>query len=101
MQVIVRAFIFALLKTGNNMAARMAMMAMTTSNSINVNPDFLLFMGTWYIDNIDFDLKLTARQPTFPAASRAGVIIHGDLFKLSAASTGKTAHCRSPANWSR
>jgi hypothetical protein len=29
---------FALLKTGNNMAARIAMMAITTSSSINVNP---------------------------------------------------------------
>jgi hypothetical protein len=31
------AFNFALLKAGNNIAARMAMMAMTTSNSISVN----------------------------------------------------------------
>src|SRR5437870_3841082 len=33
-----RAFSRAWAKTGNRMAARMAMMAMTTSSSINVNP---------------------------------------------------------------
>src|SRR6267142_4225604 len=32
------AFCFALIKAGNNMAARMAIMAMTTSNSIKVKP---------------------------------------------------------------
>jgi len=34
---------FALLKAGSNMAARMAMIAMTTSNSIKVNADFIDF----------------------------------------------------------
>src|SRR5580698_6749110 len=37
-QLTPQAFCFALLKAGNNMAARIAMMAMTTSNSINVKP---------------------------------------------------------------
>src|ERR1035438_1009471 len=37
-QLTAQAFCFALLKAGNNMAARMAIMAMTTSNSINVKP---------------------------------------------------------------
>jgi hypothetical protein len=32
------ALCFALLNAGSNMAARMAMMAITTSNSIKVNP---------------------------------------------------------------
>ena len=32
------ALILALAKAGNNMAARMAMMAITTSNSMRVNP---------------------------------------------------------------
>lgn len=32
------ALAFALLNAGNNIAARMAMMAMTTSSSIKVNP---------------------------------------------------------------
>ena len=38
MQLIAQAFCFALLKAGNNIAARIAIMAMTTSNSINVKP---------------------------------------------------------------
>src|SRR5947207_15116044 len=42
MQPMPCAFAFDLLKAGNNKAARMAMMAMTTSNSISVNPN--LFM---------------------------------------------------------
>src|ERR1051325_5970640 len=33
------ALVLALLNAGNSMAARMAMMAMTTSSSINVKPD--------------------------------------------------------------
>src|SRR5262245_57444394 len=33
-----KAFIFALLKAGRSIAARIAMMAITTSSSINVNP---------------------------------------------------------------
>ena len=37
-QVVRFAFAFALDRTGINKAARMAMMAMTTSNSIRVNP---------------------------------------------------------------
>jgi len=32
------ALLLALLKAGNNIAARIAMMAMTTNNSIKVNP---------------------------------------------------------------
>ena len=38
MQSVDTARIFADCKAGNKMAARMAMMAMTTNNSINVNP---------------------------------------------------------------
>src|ERR1022692_3206330 len=38
MQLTAQAFCFAALKAGNNMAARMAIMAITTSNSINVKP---------------------------------------------------------------
>src|SRR5438128_9263904 len=37
-QEIVRAFAFALLKAGKSIAARIAMMAITTSNSIKVKP---------------------------------------------------------------
>jgi hypothetical protein len=36
------AVALALLKAGNNMAARMAMMAMTTSNSIKVKPSAVI-----------------------------------------------------------
>ena len=39
MQEVRCAFCFALAKAGNNMAAKIAMMAMTTNSSINVNPD--------------------------------------------------------------
>src|SRR5271170_6390629 len=38
MQLTAQAFCFALLKAGNNIAAIMAIMAMTTNNSINVKP---------------------------------------------------------------
>jgi len=41
MQVVRLAFSFALAKAGRSMAAKMAMMAMTTSNSIKVNPRFI------------------------------------------------------------
>ena len=41
---VARAFARALLKAGNSMAANIAMIAMTTSNSIKVN--FLLIFGT-------------------------------------------------------
>ncbi len=37
-QVVVWAFFFALASTGNNIAAKMAMMAITTSNSMSVKP---------------------------------------------------------------
>jgi hypothetical protein len=36
------AFALALLRAGSNMAAKMAMMAMTTSSSISVKPPSLL-----------------------------------------------------------
>jgi hypothetical protein len=39
-QTVSFAFCFAELKTGNSNAARMAMMAMTTSSSVNVNARF-------------------------------------------------------------
>jgi hypothetical protein len=38
MQEVCLALVFALLKAGNNMAANMAMMAITTNNSISVKP---------------------------------------------------------------
>ena len=38
-----RAFSRARAKTGNRIAARMAMIAMTTSNSISVNPRFMVY----------------------------------------------------------
>ena len=38
------AVALALAKAGNSSAARMAMMAMTTSNSISVKPPFFIFM---------------------------------------------------------
>ena len=38
MQLMPSAFAFALDNAGSNIAARIAMMAMTTSNSIRVNP---------------------------------------------------------------
>ena len=43
------ALLLVALRTGSNMAARMAMMAMTTSNSIKVNPPaaFCPFMPAW------------------------------------------------------
>jgi hypothetical protein len=37
-QAVCLAFAFALAKAGNSMAARIAMIAITTNNSINVNP---------------------------------------------------------------
>jgi hypothetical protein len=43
--VVCHAFCLDLLKTGNNNAARIPMMAMTTSNSINVNAVRLLMDG--------------------------------------------------------
>src|SRR5882724_9360646 len=43
MQPIPCARIFALLKAGNNIAARIAMIAITTSSSIKVNPRRSLF----------------------------------------------------------
>ena len=39
-QAVARALSFALLNAGSNIAARMAMMAITTNNSIKVNADF-------------------------------------------------------------
>ena len=41
MQEVRFAFSFALERAGSNMPARMAMMAMTTNNSMRVNPPFL------------------------------------------------------------
>ena len=38
MQLVCLAFCFALLKAGNSMAAKMAIMAITTKSSIKVNP---------------------------------------------------------------
>lgn len=42
-QDIARAFSRALLKAGNSMAAKMAIIAMTTNNSINVNLKHILY----------------------------------------------------------
>src|SRR5690242_5631248 len=48
-QLVCCALRLALDKAGSNIAARMAMMAMTTSNSINVNPDFIrIFLSILY-----------------------------------------------------
>src|SRR5579871_462568 len=51
-QEVCRAFSRACAKTGNRMAARMAMMAITTSNSISVKPVFpvLMFFLPWRVD---------------------------------------------------
>jgi hypothetical protein len=54
MQAAATAFALALFNAGNSMAARMAMMAITTSSSIKVNPayrDFMLFRD----ENIRFE----------------------------------------------
>src|SRR5262245_47827890 len=49
MQFAVRPFSFARLKAGSSKLARMAMMAITTSNSISVNPrDMLAFPARWH-----------------------------------------------------
>jgi hypothetical protein len=40
---VLRAFSFAAARAGNNMAAKMAIMAITTNNSINVKPVVLNF----------------------------------------------------------
>jgi hypothetical protein len=45
MQVMVLALCFALFKTGSNNAARIAIIAMTTSNSINVKPKIFAACG--------------------------------------------------------
>src|ERR1700754_2375150 len=48
------AFALALLKAGNNMAARMAMIAMTTRSSIKVNACLVLFERLWHITHFLF-----------------------------------------------
>ena len=48
MQTVRSALALALLKPGNNNAAMMAMMAITTNNSISVNPvSVFRFMSNW------------------------------------------------------
>ena len=56
-QVVRLALLFAVLRTGNNKAASMAMMAMTSSNSIRVNPlaDLKLFFKQ--VSSIDTNAK--------------------------------------------
>src|SRR5437870_1674261 len=44
---VTKAFCLALASTGSNKPARMAMMAMTTSNSMRVNPTGRRNDGTW------------------------------------------------------
>ena len=51
MQFAICAFRFALANAGNNMAARMAIMAMTTSSSIKVKPRVFLEVARTIIKN--------------------------------------------------
>src|SRR6266576_3134806 len=46
------ALIFALLNAGNSIAARMAMIAMTTNSSIRVKADFRFRMAAWLVAEI-------------------------------------------------
>jgi len=53
-QLAVLAFSRALANTGNRMAAKMAMIAITTSNSISVNPRSLrIFVFSFFLACID------------------------------------------------
>ena len=47
MQEIICALILARLKAGNSMAARIAIMAITTSSSISVNPPLVKGEAKW------------------------------------------------------
>jgi hypothetical protein len=61
----VRAFSLAWAKTGKRIAARIAIIAMTTSNSIRVNPSFR--RRHFFVDNtfflLDDDVLLASGQP--------------------------------------
>ena len=61
-QDIACALSFALPSAGNNMAARMAMMAMTTRSSIKVNPDRfgVDFLKTEFVNHF---MKFKVRSP--------------------------------------
>ena len=52
MSCVILAFIFALARAGNSMAAKIAMIAMTTSNSIKVKADarfvMTFFISIWF-----------------------------------------------------
>jgi hypothetical protein len=65
MHDMVNAFCFAAFKAGSNMAARMAMMAITTNNSIKVKPvlrDFILETLSQKFLNFHFELPAQPDQ---------------------------------------
>jgi hypothetical protein len=69
---------FDLASAGKSMAARMAMMAMTTSNSIKVNPplvlDNLIFIGRF---------RLNRRQTIRPSSEEMTALIQTDETTVS------------------
>ena len=95
------AFSFALAKAGSSMAAKMAMMAMTTSNSISVKPedDCLAFCNMGI-----FDGRYESRLPV-PAflrfsgfgTQRQQAFVISDIFMLSSVQKHQAGRSRSQA----
>src|SRR5437764_165668 len=110
-QVVIRAFSRACAKTGKRIAARMAMIAITTSNSMRVNPGFRvrrmeallpsrassqvywMMMGvSWEVPAVDLVLTHSFRLPAgIPAPPRA----EGGIADLAAVKQPVAAPCRS------
>src|SRR5437867_2085882 len=61
-QVAARAFSRAWAKTGNRIAARMAMIAMTTSSSISVKPDWYLLRIAAFSGKVREAVRVSAEQ---------------------------------------
>src|SRR5215471_9152874 len=97
-----RAFALALANAGNNIAARMAMMAMTTSSSINVKPPRSDFLPTSLFIFITNDrrrvlIQIQGRPGTRPGRPRS----HHPQFRILPARMVRALRIHNPVEHRR
>src|SRR5262245_61966338 len=89
---------FALDNAGNSIAARIAIMATTTSSSIRVNPRVRTFDCTWDGLALILDLPLGYRKlPAGQTVPRSGWTSHSRLLAAGALKLAKERARRLPA----
>src|SRR3954469_11780777 len=94
MQEAAIAFIFALLKAGNSIAAKMAMMAMTTSSSISVNPVVCLSLTDefTFLSLLHAHPGVRTRNPKVAVQMQSTSMVHQPEILVSAGGPIRNTH---------